>query len=168
MFSALAIQAQVHNVFTDVSIPGISPFGISETYNYKARKHYGIGAGLQVVKRHPITHKAKFIPSLFVDMRFYLRPERKHQFFAMIDLGASIFKSGEEYDRTVWKSYDYSGGSLFAGWGFEYLYTVTKNGSGPYAALKLLSNIGHGSYYYTIGGLFTFDAVPALCVGYKF
>jgi hypothetical protein len=172
LLSISLVHAQKYNGYVDVSVPGISPFALSATYNYKLKKHFGLGGGIQVFNYHPVTNRPGLIPAAFADLRFYHRPGKTHQFFSMIDIGASIYKAGSGYNKYMSAYYSYRGGSFYLGLGFGYLYSITRRGGGPYAAFRILSNTSIREGYQYPGrrpvDAAVLEAVPSICIGFKF
>jgi hypothetical protein len=135
--------AQKHNLFADVgtAFNGLSP-GFSVTYSYKLFKRFGAGVGVQGYTMSPtFTNIREFTPSVFADIRFYFRPEKKNQFFSLVDLGINFYEHNKNYYRKGNILYNTHGDNgFYAGLGFGYLRAITKRGSGPYTSLKILIN----------------------------
>lgn len=133
------MSAQTHNIFADVS-----PFaaGLSATYNYKATKHFGGGAGFQSYNYSPtLPVRHRFTPALFADLRLYMRPGKKNQFFSFLDLGINFYSADGMSFRSgtiIYKNTE--GNGFYAGLGFGYFRRITRRGGGPYASLKIISN----------------------------
>jgi hypothetical protein len=175
LLSALCIQfwasAQKHRAFADV---GYAP-GFSATYNYSLVKYVGAGIGVQGYDcKLNIGSTSSFYSAVFADIRFNIRPQKRGQAFAFIDLGANFYqRSNYTYtDRTG--LYRASGSSgLYTGWGVAYLRRITKRGSGIYLSYKIISNIYNADRLnpYTlqpIEKVTSFDATGILSVGFKY
>ena len=158
-----------HNVYADIGLPP----GLSLTYNYKLTKKIGLGIGAQGYRLDFLqTHE--FIPAVYADLRMYIMPRKKHQLFCMVDLGLSLFKSGNKYysdDGTVAYTLTQDNG-FYYGMGFGYFRMKTKRGGGFYASMKIITNICNVNQTWlatnTQRNVDHFDSEGAISVGFKF
>lgn len=137
VYSANA-SAQHHHLFADA---GTLP-GFSVTYNYTPVKHLGIGIGIQGYSFSPtLINSREFIPAVFADIHVNIRPQKNNQFLSFLDMGVNIYQRDDRYYSTSHNVFKLrSDNGFYMGLGFGYLRRITKRGSGPYAALKIISN----------------------------
>ena len=175
MCSSVAALAQKHHILADGALPLASAFpGFSVTYNYKLGNYFGVGLGAQGY-RFPATRyvEKKFIPAVYADMLLYIRPLKKNQFLAFLDIGLNFYKPDNKFTGGAAYFVIPHNNGIYTGTGFGYFRKVTKRGWGPYIALKVLLN------WYTEYGYDMFtqkqrtknvaaDGTPALSIGFRF
>lgn len=169
--NSISAWAQKHHVYADIGIP--FP-GFSATYNYKFAKHWGAGAGVQGYPFYPTgINIRKFVPAVYGDVRLYIRPEHRNQFFTFLDLGMDVYKLKDRYYRDSVLVYDVPANGFYSGLGFGYFNRITERGSGVYTSLKMVLN------WYTVDGysivapeqdtrLLTLGGTFAVSIGFKF
>lgn len=142
--ASFVASAQKHTAYADLGIVLNGPrAAVSATYNYKLAKHLGVGIGAQGAVYAPTdVNNAQFIPGVFADVRFNIRPTKNNQFFALLDAGMNFYKADMRYYRT--NAYDvfsnrHNNGMLL-GLGVGYLRRLAPRGTGVYASLKMMSN----------------------------
>lgn len=142
--ASFVASAQKHTAYADLGIVLNSPRpAASATYNYKLAKRLGVGIGAQGAVYAPTdVNIAQFIPGVFADVRFNMRPTKNNQFLALLDAGMNFYKADMRYYRT--NAYDvfsnrHNNGMLL-GLGVGYLRRLAPRGTGVYASLKMMSN----------------------------
>lgn len=139
-----------HLLYTDVGLCGARiNLGLSATYNYKVLPWLGIGVGAQAYDFFPtVCHDHRYVPAVYGDLQFYIRPRKKGQFLAFIDIGKDFYSSSDEYVRQNDFIYyvPLKNGGYF-GLGIGYFRAVTKRGWGVYTTLKLISNFYKPNVY---------------------
>jgi hypothetical protein len=141
----LHTSAQKHHLYTDAGLCfdyGGNP-GFSATYNYNIARHIGIGAGVQGYMWHAaITNPRQFMPALFADFRFRIRPERISQYFIIADLGMNFYKHNDDYMRDGnWVYSVPNDNGVYIGLGIGYFRRLTSRGWGAYVSLKAINNL---------------------------
>ncbi len=143
LFHCTDASAQKHVLYADVgvSLSRFSP-GLSATYNYKFARFMGIGIGVQGYPFYPtMTSPHQFVPAIFGDLRFTIRPRKMGQLFAFLDIGIDFYKHSDNYSRdgNIAYTVDKDNGT-YTGLGCGYFRRLTKRGGGPYGSLKIISN----------------------------
>lgn len=152
MCLSIGTSAQKHDVYADVGICGVRiNLGVSATYNYKVLRWLGLGAGAHVYDFFPtVTHEHRYIPAVYGDIRFNIRPEKKNQFFAFLDIGVDFYKKSDFYIRSGdYIYYVPLRNGNYTGLGIGYARTVTQRGGGIYTTLKIIDN-GYSANTYNI------------------
>jgi hypothetical protein len=143
VFNTMAVSAQKHNLYVDAGVCGSRiNLGLSATYNYKPVKWFGIGAGLQTYDFFPrLVDVHQYVPAVFGDLRFNIRPGKTDQFFLFLDLGIDFYKHTGLSDTSGTVIYtDIDDNGSYTGFGFGYFRALKNNSWGPYGSLKLISN----------------------------
>lgn len=139
---AAAANAQKHRLYADAGI-SLSQFmpGASVTYNYNFIPYLGIGAGVQGYGFFPtVTNGHTFVPAVFGDVRFNIRPKKSNQFFVLLDVGMNFYSHenfAEQEGNMVYGVIKDNG--ILSGVGFGYLHKFAKRGA-IYTTLKTLTN----------------------------
>lgn len=140
--SAAIAHAQKHHLYADAGI-SLSQFmpGASVTYNYNFIPYIGIGAGVQGYGFFPtVTNGHTFVPAVFGDVRFNIRPKKSNQFFVLLDVGMNFYSHenyAEQDGNMVYGVIKDNG--VLSGFGFGYLHKFAKRGA-IYTTLKTLTN----------------------------
>lgn len=171
LFISFKTLAQRNNLYADA---GFNP-GFSITYNYKLAKHFSVGGGIQGYNFHPTpSNSNQFVPAIFGDIRFNLRPAKKNQFFPFIDLGIDIYQQHVKYRSTDSIIYNQPhNNGFYTGYGIGYLRRMTKRGGGPYASIKLIFNWSEINGYNTVSkkhevGVLDGDGAFIFSLGFRF
>ena len=149
-FNSIGALAQKTNLFADAGI-ALSRFipGASLTYNYNPVKVVGAGIGIQGYDFHATMPTFQFIPTIFGELRFNIRPEKSHNFFVFFDYGVNLYQHSNDHwtdGNLVYavKSDNgaYTGGGIAYGWrarSFDSRY-FDENDVRFYVSLKMISN----------------------------
>jgi len=174
LLNAIGSSAQQNNLFADagVSFARFKP-GASVTYNYKLARCFGLGIGAQDYDFHATMSTYQYIPAIFGELRFYIRPRRRSQLFTFFDLGVNYYKHNDDYWRgdNIYYNVRKDNGT-YTGLGFGYFRRTAKRGWGPYASWKLISN-GYSTNAFNIATnersiVGWSDATFVVSVGYRF
>lgn len=139
---ATAANAQKHHLYADAGI-SLSQFvpGASVTYNYNFIPYIGIGAGVQAFGFFPtVTNGHTFVPAVFGDVRFNIRPKKSNQFFVLLDIGINFYKHNKTaHTEGYWAYYVDKDNGTYSSVGFGYLHKFAKRGA-IYTTLKTVTN----------------------------
>ena len=132
-----------------------------------------MGLGSQVYDFHATRTNFQFVPAVFWEVRFNIRPRKINQFFLFLDIGADIYNHNYEYwtdGNTEYRVRDDNGS--YTGLGFGYFHSETKRGWGHYVSLKLISNHYDAVAYNTLTNVQSVegwgDATLVISFGFKF
>lgn len=165
------LPVSVHHVYADIgSFPGLSL-----TYNYKFARRWRWGGGIQgYLSNPPYDTSDRFIPTIYGDIRFIMRPEKKNQFFSFLNLGIDFYKRDKQYYRDSISVYHFShNNGFYTALGFGYFRRMTKRGGGLYVSLKLAFDFSTVKRYSIISEKYDGPYIygggdPILSLGFKF
>lgn len=138
------IEYKKHHLYADagLSLSQLHP-GASATYNYRPLKFLGLGAGAQVHAFFPtLTNSCQYLPAIFGDLRFTIRPLKKNQFFAFLNVGVDFYQHNnyiDQYEDVIYRVTNDNGVYSSIGLGY-FRVKNTKRGSGIYFTVKTMSN----------------------------
>ena len=136
-------EVSKHMVYADIGITGarILP-GISATYNYNFVPWLGLGIGAHAYDFFPtIAHGHQYVPAVYGDVHFIIRPKKRGQVLAFLDIGHDFYKKSDRYVRYEDEIYYVPlKNGTYTGLGLGYLRTLKKRGWGLYTTLKIISN----------------------------
>lgn len=170
-------QRKKHHLLADIATPVANAFpGFSVTYSYDMFPYVNAGAGIQLYKVTPTAIQVEtFVPAVYADIQFKIRPKKRNQFFAFLDMGINIYQLNNSYRYYRSSSYyvviPHDNG-FYLGTGFGYLRQMIRNGGGPYVSLKFLSNANKISGYDYAKqreiGILDINIELAISLGFKF
>ncbi len=173
-FNPAGTWAQKNVFFGDagISLARFYP-GASVTYNHNLARWFGVGAGAQAYDFHATRTNYQFIPALFGELRFNIRPRKKSQLFLFLDIGADFYKHNDYYWHQADMVYDVrKDDGIYTGLGIGYFRRKTKRGWGPYVSLKFISNSYNVDEYNIVSSKQNIavwaDATFVFSAGFKF
>lgn len=158
--SPVGALAQKNNFFADAGI-SMSRFlpGASITYNFNPVKVLGIGVGVQGYDFHATMPSFQLIPTMFCELRFNIRPEKDHNFFAFFDYGLNLYhRSNDPWNDSNMVYTVKSDNGTYTGGGIAYAWRLRKydswylneNDVRFYVSLKMISNSYNADGYNTV------------------
>jgi hypothetical protein len=142
MLNPIVTSAQKHHLYTDIglSLSQITP-GFSATYNYRPVKWVGVGAGTQLFGFFPtLTNPHQYVPAIYGDLRFNIRPQKKNQFFVFVDMGINFYRHTNNYYQEDSVRYVVTkNNGTYTSFGIGYMSRLTER-SGFYGSIKTLAN----------------------------
>lgn len=134
--------AQKNDLYADIgiSMSRLVP-GPSVTYNHNFFPFLGLGIGVQGYDYHATQTNFQFIPTIYGDLRFKIRPQKISQFFLFLDVGINMYmhSTGNWGEGDMRYSVQNDNG-LYIGPGIGYYLNLMERGRGVYTTLKIISN----------------------------
>lgn len=170
----LHAPAQKNDLYADagLSFARFIPGG-SITYNHNLFPFMGLGLGFQGYDFHYTMVNFQFVPALYADLRFKIRPQKISQFIVFLDVGVNMYA----HNTRTWRQGDVvyavrNDNGIYTGPGIGYFLNLTPEGGGIYTTLKLLSNSYKTDAYNTVTKEKTIeswgDATLVYSIGFKF